>query len=80
MHIVFTVFRRPFIQIALGIVVGTIVALILGHNSEPEVAFEDLRRAAIFVTSTTICCLLACIVPTRRALRIQPTQALKDDG
>jgi ABC-type antimicrobial peptide transport system permease subunit len=25
-------------------------------------------------------CLLACIVPTRRALRIQPTDALREDG
>jgi ABC-type lipoprotein release transport system permease subunit len=25
-------------------------------------------------------CLLACIVPTRRALRVQPTEALRADG
>jgi len=25
-------------------------------------------------------CLLACIVPTRRALQVQPTEALRADG
>jgi ABC-type lipoprotein release transport system permease subunit len=25
-------------------------------------------------------CLLACVVPTRRALQIQPTEALRADG
>ena len=25
-------------------------------------------------------CLLACVVPTRRALRVQPTEALRADG
>jgi ABC-type lipoprotein release transport system permease subunit len=39
-----------------------------------------LGNTAVFVLSTILCCSLACIVPTRRALRIQPTEALKDDG
>ncbi|CAN5759390.1 hypothetical protein BH23GEM3_BH23GEM3_00310 [soil metagenome] len=34
---------------------------------------------AVFALSTILCCALACIVPTRRALRIQPTEALRDE-
>ena len=44
LHVLTTVFKRPLVQIALGIGVGII------------------------------------IVTTRRALRIQPTEALKDEG
>jgi ABC-type lipoprotein release transport system permease subunit len=39
-----------------------------------------LGKTAAFVLSTILCCALACIVPTRRALRIQPTEALRDEG
>jgi ABC-type lipoprotein release transport system permease subunit len=34
---------------------------------------------ALFALSTILCYALACIVPTRRALRIPPTEALKDE-
>jgi ABC-type lipoprotein release transport system permease subunit len=27
-----------------------------------------------------VCCALACVVPTRRALRIQPMEALRDES
>ena len=27
-----------------------------------------------------VVCMLACIVPTRRALRVQPTEALRAEG
>jgi hypothetical protein len=41
---------------------------------------DILGNAAVFVLSTILCCALACIVPTRRALRIQPTEALRDES
>jgi ABC-type antimicrobial peptide transport system permease subunit len=69
------------VQIALGIGVGAIMAvLILNQGDVSDVRYGDLARAAIFALSTILCCVLACIVPTRRALRIQPTEALKDEN
>jgi ABC-type lipoprotein release transport system permease subunit len=54
--------------------------LILNQGDVSDMRYGDLVRAAIFALSTILCCVLACIVPTRRALRIQPTEALKDEA
>jgi predicted lysophospholipase L1 biosynthesis ABC-type transport system permease subunit len=75
-----TVFKRPLVQIALGIGVGAILALGLANNDLSDVHLDDFGMTAVFALSTILCCALACIVPTRRALRIQPTEALKDEG
>ena len=79
-QIVATTFKRPFIQIALGIGVGALVLslLILGQLERPSV--RQLAPVGIVVALIGVCCMLACIVPVRRALRVQPTDALKDDG
>jgi putative ABC transport system permease protein len=75
------VFKRPLVQVALGIGVGAILALGLANEFElSDVKLADFGMTAVFALSTILCCALACIVPTRRALRIQPTEALKDEG
>jgi hypothetical protein len=80
LHILTTVFKRPLVQIALGIGVGAILALALANNDLSDVHLDDFGRSAVFALSTILCCALACIVPTRRALRIQPTEALRDEA
>jgi ABC-type antimicrobial peptide transport system permease subunit len=80
LHVLTTVFKRPLVQIALGIGVGAILALGLANNDLSDVHLDDFGMTAVFALSTILCCALACIVPTRRALRIQPTEALKDEG
>jgi putative ABC transport system permease protein len=79
-QIILTVFKRPLIQIALGIAVGGIMAGTIVSAGNSDLRLETLGPAAIFVVAIGVCCVLACIVPTRRALRIQPTEALKDEG
>ena len=74
------VFKRPFVQMALGIGVGAILGFSLANDDLSKVHLDVLGNAAIFVLSTILCCALACIVPTRRALRIQPTEALKHES
>jgi putative ABC transport system permease protein len=74
------VFRRPLVQMALGIGVGAILGFGLANDDLSAVHLDVLGKAALFVLSTMLVCALACIVPTRRALRIQPTEALKDEG
>jgi putative ABC transport system permease protein len=79
LHVLTTVFKRPLIQVALGVGVGAILALGLANNDLSDVHLDDFGRSAVFALSTILCCALACIVPTRRALRIQPTEALRDE-
>jgi len=80
LQVLATVFKRPLVQIALGIGVGAVLGLGLANNDLSDVHLDDFGMTAVFALSTILCCALACIVPTRRALRIQPTEALKDDG
>jgi hypothetical protein len=74
------VFKRPFVQVALGIGVGAILGFGLANDDLSDVHLDVLGYTAVFVLSTILCCALACVVPTRRALRIQPTEALRDDA
>ena len=74
------VFKRPFVQMAVGIGIGAILGFGLANDDLSKVHLDVLGNTAVFVLSTILCCALACIVPTRRALRIQPTEALKDEG
>jgi putative ABC transport system permease protein len=74
------VFKRPIVQMALGIGVGAILGFGLANDDLSKVHLDILGNTALFVLATILCCGLACIVPTRRALRIQPTEALKDEG
>ena len=75
-----TVFRRPLVQIALGIGVGAVLGLGLANNDLSDVHLDDFGMTALYVLSTILCCALACVVPTRRALRVQPTDALRDEA
>jgi putative ABC transport system permease protein len=80
LHILTTVLKRPFVQVALGIGVGAIMGFGLANDDLSKVNLDVLGNSVVFVLATILCCALACIVPTRRALRIQPTEALKDEG
>lgn len=79
LNLLTTVFRRPLVQILLGIGVGAILALAVANNDLSDVHLDDLGMTAIFALSTILCCALACSVPMRRALRIQPMEALRDE-
>jgi predicted permease len=80
LQVLIVVFKRPIVQMALGIGVGAILGFGLANDDLSQVHLDTLGKAAIFTLATILCCALACIVPTRRALRIQPTEALKDEG
>lgn len=80
-RIVSTIFRRPLAQVALGIALGGVLVTAF--------SFGVMRGAlwptgAAFIVAYAVLmmgvCALACIVPTRRALRIEPTDALRAEG
>lgn len=74
------VFKRPLVQMALGVGVGGILGFVLANDEVSKVHLDVLGKAAMYALSTILCCALACIVPTRRALSVQPTEALKDES
>ena len=69
------VFSRALLQIGLGVLVGSGLAAAWGLDSAREVGIL-LATIAVMLTVG----LIACAVPLRRALRIQPTEALRTEG
>ena len=74
--IVLGTLKRPLLQGALGVAVGVGLLVAVGGG------IRTLRFAGVVATFSTIMfavIMLAAIVPIRRALRIQPTEALRMD-
>jgi ABC-type antimicrobial peptide transport system permease subunit len=84
-RVVSATFRRPLLQVALGVVVGigmVFTAAILSRGTELPSSENDLTLAgmAMIVGYGVVMlgvCLLGCVVPIRRALDIEPTIALR---
>jgi predicted permease len=72
------IFTKAALQLAAGVVVGMVLALMLDRASEGEL-LGSLGHAVVPVTAVvmTIVGLFATIGPARRGLRIQPTEALR---
>ena len=67
--------------VALGIAAGSMLTAALVTSADIEKF--TLRGAATLVGYTLFMlavCLTACVVPTLRALRVQPTEALRAEG
>jgi putative ABC transport system permease protein len=86
-RVVVATFRRPLLQVTFGIVVGTAIiftAAMLMQNTELPGSENELtlRGMAMIVGYGIVMlgvCMLGCVVPTRRALNIEPTIALRTE-
>jgi hypothetical protein len=79
-RLIAVILRRPLAQVGTGIAVGGIlvaVVFLMVFGSMPT-ATEAVLIAGYCVLMMGVC-LLACVVPTRRALRIEPARALTVD-
>jgi putative ABC transport system permease protein len=86
-RVIVATFRRPLLQVALGIVIGTAIvftAATLFQNtefpgSENELTLQGMAIIIGYGIVMLCVCMLACVAPTRRALNIEPTIALRTE-
>jgi ABC-type antimicrobial peptide transport system permease subunit len=89
-RVVVTILRRPLSQVGLGVLVGgAFIAAVSSMAYTTDLPGADglsaglsLEQVAMLLAHVTLMlgvCLLACIVPTRRALGVEPTIALRVD-
>jgi ABC-type antimicrobial peptide transport system permease subunit len=85
LRVVAAVFRRPLTQVGLGVLAGVgLIALAGSIETEMPGLSGGLSPAQIawlaaYAAVMLGVCLLACVVPTRRALQVEPTIALRVD-
>lgn len=73
-----SIFVRALVLVGSGIAVGNLV-LLLAVALGPEVELADVAGALLITSAVMLTVgLLACVEPARRALRIHPTDALKE--
>jgi putative ABC transport system permease protein len=79
--IVATVARRTAVPFGLGLVLGAGWGwILLGQFTQQEIAVPTSRPLTLAVTlgCTALVGVVACLRPTLRGLRIQPTEALRE--
>ena len=80
-RIVTSILSRAFIQVGSGIILGAIPGwAIVAFNSEAAsgrgwaISLATTGAVAVFILAVA---LISCLPPVRRALRVQPTEALR---
>ena len=78
-QVVRAVFAQPMKQVAWGLVAGMALVFLMldGLDSRPTV--EGMTLLGGVALAMLVACLLACLVPTRRALAVEPMEALRGE-
>jgi hypothetical protein len=78
-RVVLAVFRRPLAQLSLGIVAGALLVTALVRSVVGDLSAREIGSIVAYAALMMGVCLLACLVPTRRALGVTPTDALRQE-
>jgi ABC-type antimicrobial peptide transport system permease subunit len=80
-RVMLAVFARPLAQVTVGALAGAaLVMWISGAASYGGLKLAQCAGMAGYSALMLGVCLLACVGPTLRALRVEPTEALRADG
>jgi predicted permease len=78
-HIVSAVFAQPLRQLGIGLVAGVVlVAYMTGMMKTGLPSAGQILMLGAYAAAMTAVCMIACVVPTRRALAVEPTEALRE--
>jgi predicted permease len=85
--VITSIFRRPLIQVTLGVIAGIVLiavgSIVAGNTTQFNgtgiggLALADIPILVAYAILMLGVCALACVVPTVRALRVQPMEALR---
>jgi predicted permease len=88
-RVIASIFKRPLIQVTLGVVAGSVLIAVAAIALQQTQDFAGMKGRGLTFGEIALLggygifmlgvCMLACIVPTVRALRVQPTEALRAD-
>ena len=86
-RVITAIFRRPLIQVSLGVIAGSGLIAVLAMAIQNTEQFSgtdvggltsgDVVLLVAYAVLMFGVCMLACVVPTLRVLRVQPTQAMR---
>jgi putative ABC transport system permease protein len=75
-RVVAAIFSRALAQVGLGIAAGGVLVFLL-TQAVTGLSARELAIVTAYMMVMMGVCMLACIVPTRRALAVEPTEALR---
>jgi ABC-type antimicrobial peptide transport system permease subunit len=86
-RVILSIFRRPLIQVTVGVISGSVLialaAIVAGNTTQfrgtdiGALTPGEYVLLCVYAILMLGVCTLACVVPTTRALRVQPTEALR---
>jgi hypothetical protein len=86
-RVITSIFRRPLTQVSLGVIAGSVLIYVAAIGVGNTTQFRGTGVGALTPGEIVLLCgyavvmlgvcALACVVPTVRALRVQPTEALR---
>lgn len=78
LRIIMSVFARPLRQLGLGLLAGAILVALLTGMTEGKPSADQFLVLGGYTTLMATVFMIACVVPTRRALGVEPTEALRE--
>ena len=88
-RVVTALFRRPLIHVSLGVIAGSVLIAVAAIAVQYTEEFSGIQPRGLtpgeigmlvgYAILMLGVCALACIVPARRALRVQPMEALRTE-